>query len=356
MPSPSERKPLLVWLLTGDKGGDNAQMRSLAKAAGLQPVEIPLAFNELHRRSNLRLGASTRSLTDAARANLQPPWPDVVLSSGRRGVPIARWIKSQSGGRTKLIHVGRPWGRLAWFDLVFAMPQYGLPERANVFQARMPFNRPDPQALAAAGEKWRERFAAYPRPWIGVLVGGRSAPFVFDVAEATELGRTVSQRASAQGGSVLAVTSPRTGEAATAALKDAMTAPGFVHAWRAGDSDNPYLAILALADELIVTTDSGSMLAEAIRSGKPVAIAPLPRRLGKRRRRVALMRKFMPRWLFDQCIDMGVFTSVRDMSSLQQRLVDEQLASLLNGKSLDRKIAFIDDINEAVERIRTVLK
>jgi mitochondrial fission protein ELM1 len=338
------KEPPLVWLLTGDKGGDNAQMRSLARAAGLRPVEIALEFNRLHRRSNLRLGATTHSLAQGARQLLQPPWPDLVLSSGRRSVPVARWIKRRSGGRTKLVHVGRPWGRLYWFDLVFAMPQYDLPERTNVFQARRPFNTLDPAALAATAAKWRPRFETLPRPWIGLLVGGRSAPFILDGPVASELGKAVVQRARERGGSVIAVTSQRTGAEATAALQAALSASGLLHAWREGETENPYLAILALADELMVTGDSGSMLAETVRTGKPVAIAALPRPPGKRRRRVRFMRRFLPGWVFDLCIDLGVFTSTRDMGRLQQRLVAEGLARMLPEIGKGRDATFSDDL------------
>lgn len=351
MVSTESGKQPLVWLLTGDKGGDNAQMRSLAKAAGLQPVEIALAFNKLHRRSNLRLGATTGTLTDAARSKLQPPWPDVVLSSGRRSVPVARWIRRQSGGRTKLIHIGRPWGRLAWFDLVLAMPQYALPDAPNVFQARMPFNKPDPEILAAAAEHWRARFEAFPRPWIGLLVGGRSAPYVLDAATAGEIGTKVSVHARQRGGGVLAVTSRRTGTAATEALFAALTVSAFKHGWSSGEAENPYLGILALADEFVVTGDSASMIAEAVRSRRRVTIAPLPVRMGRRRRRVRWMRRILPAALFDWFVDLGLFTSLRDMARLHRRLLDEKLIAVL-GEETGPSVQLEEDLPRAAEVVR----
>ena len=46
------------------------------------------------------------------------------------------------------------------------------------------------------------------------------------------------------------------------------------------DPDNPYLGFLALAERIIVTSDSMSMLVEAIATGKPVFVFDLgdPRR------------------------------------------------------------------------------
>ena len=353
MSHPGSSAAPLAWILTGDKSGDAAQMRALAKAGGLRSVEMPLDYNRRYQRANIFLGASLRSLKAPSRAQIAPPWPDIVLSSGRRSVPIARWIRRQSGGRTRLVHVGRPWGRLAWFDLVLAMPQYGLPDRDNVMQLRMPFNMPSPEAMAAARERWRDRLDALPRPWIALLVGGKSKPLRLDAQIAADIGRAASRLAREKGGSVLAVTSPRTSPEATAALFAAIDAPGIRHGWRANDPESPYQALLALADEFVVTGDSASMLAESLRTGRPVSIAPLPVRLGPKRRRIAFFRSLLPRPLFALLIDLGLVTSVRDMTLLQRRLVADGVAVMLGSQAAGRA-GFADDMPAAAERVRAL--
>ena len=42
-----------------------------------------------------------------------------------------------------------------------------------------------------------------------------------------------------------------------------------------GTGDNPYFGILALADRLIVTEESISMVSEALATGRPVHVLPL---------------------------------------------------------------------------------
>lgn len=355
MLQPDDSAAPLAWILTGNKGGDNAQMRVLAAAAGLRTREIPLQFNELRQQSNLRLGATLRSLTEEARRRLQPPWPDVVLSSGGRSVPIARWIGRQGKGAIKLVHIGRPWGRLSWFDLVLAMPQYGLPERRNVFQARMPFNAASAAALAQAADIWRPSFEAYPRPWIALIVGGRSSPMVFDAQAARELGAKVSRHVRAQGGSVLTVTSRRTGAEAGQALFAALDVPGLRWDAQRDGGDNPYLGVLALADEFIVTGDSASMLAEAVRMRRPVAIADLPRRPKRRRRRAALLRRLLPRSVFHLLLDFSLLTATRDLRWLHARLIQDGLATMLNGPPKPPQ-PLQDDLEEAALRVRQLLR
>ena len=74
---------------------------------------------------------------------------------------------------------------------------------------------------------------------------------------------------------MIATTSRRTGDAAASALADALAAmPHHLHRWGAA-GPNPFTAILALADRLVVTADSISMLSEALMTTSPLFIAGL---------------------------------------------------------------------------------
>src|SRR5690349_7901240 len=97
-----------IWLLTGAKHGDNAQAERLIAATGL-PFE--------HRRIVLKPGfdhakpsikASLRHVDLEKSDPLAPPWPDLVLTIGRRMAMVALWIKKQSGDRIKLALIGTP--------------------------------------------------------------------------------------------------------------------------------------------------------------------------------------------------------------------------------------------------------
>jgi hypothetical protein len=183
---------------------------------------------------------------------------------------VARWIRRQSGGRTRLVLLGRPWAPVQEFDLVVTTPQYELADAANVLQNLLPLHGVTENRLAEAAAKWQPRLAHLPRPFITVMVGGSSGPYVFDVKAAARLGREASGLAHRLGGSVLVSTSARTKPAAVDALFAAVDAPACLHRWVQGDSQNPYFGFLGLADRIIVTADSISMIAEAIATGKPV--------------------------------------------------------------------------------------
>ncbi len=350
----ADRNPPQAWILSTDKAGDNAQLRALARAAGLTAVEKHLSFNSLTRIPNLLFGVSKASLREAKSTILARPWPDLVLSSGRRSVPIARWIKRQSGGKTLLAHVGRPWGKLAWFDLVFAMPQYALPQRANVFQARMPFNTVAKESAERAIAYWQPRLVGKPRPWIALLLGGPGRPLVFDTATATALGRSTAERARATGGTVLFTSSRRTPLEAVDATIAALDPASVIYRWRGNDANNPYPAFLALADEIVVTGDSASMLAEALRSGKKVAVAPLRVQPDLRRRLVDGLRKILPASWFALLVDLGIIASTRDLERLQARLREEGLIGQ-PGTDVGKLAPLADDLPAAAARLRALL-
>ena len=94
--------------------------------------------------------------------------------------------------------------------------------------------------------------------------------------------------AASLGGAVISSTSPRTGEDATAALAEGL-APCMHLLYRWGEpGDNPYAAMLALADATVVTGDTATMISEACGAEAPVFIAAAADALEHRRLHAAL--------------------------------------------------------------------
>lgn len=354
-----------IWLLLGARAGDRAQVKTLgaavAQALGWTCLGKRIATNGLFRIPNLLLGSALLSVDRTESDRLAPPWPDLVIAAGRRSVPAARWIRRQSGGRTRLVHIGRPWAPLPWFDLIVTTPQYQLPRRPNVLRNVLPLTPLDPARLTAAAKLWKPRFSALPRPWIAVLVGGEARPYRLDAAAARRLAADADALARTLGGSVLATTSPRTPPAAADALEAGLTAPSFVHRWQAG-ADNPYPAFLALADRFLVTGDSASMLAEACAAAAArddqVHIFDLPERPDLRLRLAGAIRRLAGAhpWLrtaYDRLVALGLITSTRDMTAFHAALLARGLASPIDGDQLDppETAPPVDELERTVARI-----
>jgi uncharacterized protein len=114
-------KPV-IWVLGGLRAGDTAQALELAEALGGEVKPVKLAFNVLHHVPNWLIGASVRHVDEAAHGALVPPWPDVVIATGRRTARVAAWIKQQSNNRTVAIQLGRPRMAFENFDLIVTTP------------------------------------------------------------------------------------------------------------------------------------------------------------------------------------------------------------------------------------------
>ncbi|RLA48228.1 MAG: nucleoside-diphosphate sugar epimerase [Gammaproteobacteria bacterium] len=265
----------VIWLIDAYRAGERGQVRALVDALGW-PCEIKVLSYHSHLFWPHVLGQTTlRGITAESAATLRQPWPDLVVSCGVRNEPVCRWIRAQSGGHTRYVHVGRPWASLDSFDLVITTPQYRVPQHPNVLNNMLTLQSVTPQSLVLARSEWAAAFAELPRPYFAVIVGGDSGPFTLGPKAAARLARQASRLARKHGGSLLVSTSSRTSEAAVVALRANIDVPNYCYRWQSTATANPYLGILAWADRLIVTGDSIAMLSEACATGKLVQMFDL---------------------------------------------------------------------------------
>ncbi|MCA9472534.1 MAG: mitochondrial fission ELM1 family protein [Nitrospirales bacterium] len=271
-----------VWVLTDDRPGNTTQSLGLADSLGW-PYEVkrldftPLA--RLHKIHEGLIGSTTLCLNLKTSSPLVSPWPDVVICAGRRPAPIARWIRSQSRGRTKLIQLGRKGSQaVAQGDITIAPAYCRMWPHDHHIETLAPLNRVSDQQLESAAREWSELYHEAARPYVVLLVGGSTVRSVFDEGVARQLGKDVRAFSEKIGGTVHAVTSRRTGQKATDALCEGLGPHVLVRRWEPGHSPNPYWGYLSVADLIIVTGDSESMVGESVSVGKPVYIYPLPER------------------------------------------------------------------------------
>jgi len=320
-----------VWCLLGAKAGDNTQVRALADELGYGYKEKQILAQPWELLTHLGRRPTLAGIDSASAAAIVPPWPDLVISAGRRNEQVAQWIKQQSGGNTALVHMGRPWAPLDAWDLIVTTPQYFLPQRDNILHNSLPLHRLRREELLAAGESLRPRIEALPRPWIAVLVGGDSGRFVLTAAKGARLGELSSQLATACGGSVLLSDSPRTPVSAGDAVQAALKPPGYCYRWQQG-GDNPYRGLLALADAFVVTGESMSMLGEAAAMGRPLYIFDVGDggtpwwQLLHNYRYKPLSHRFAMRW--------GPVRMRRDIGNIQQQMVNSGIASWLDSEGI----------------------
>jgi len=297
-----------IWLLLGHRRGDNNQLLALGEALEL-PFETRTLSYRWTARAIMRVASdSIAHLTAASRAQLEPPWPDLVIGIGRRSVPVARWIKQQSSGKTGIVRLGHPRAPSDWFDLVLTTPQYPVPAAENVITLPVALNRfRDPPPPTVTEQAF---FDSRPRPHILLSLGGTAPMWQLDLEGLRNAIETLLSGVEKDGGTLLVAPSPRT-------PADALDLVGNMIAGKSNAAligpDIRYGVALADADTHIVTADSISMISEAIMTGRPVGLIDVERtqrgivRLGEDPERNQLRD---PRRFWSHIREMGLIGTV----------------------------------------------
>jgi mitochondrial fission protein ELM1 len=271
---------VVVWGITDGSAGMVSQVRGVGemlvqKYGGefiLKSVRLKKPFCWL--RGNWRFAAMQQLTRDSD--TLSPPYPDILISSGRRSVALALAIKRSSGNKTKLVHLQGPRISTKYFDLVVAMEHDKL-KGENVISTFAALHHITDAKLAEAHATYANQLTKYQSPRVAVLLGGSTHAYTLTPTHAEELAARVCEVIQQHKGSLWISTSRRTGAENIKTLRNILTSREDSHITiYSGDGENPYLAWLACADIIIVTNDSVSMMSEALCTGKPLYILPLP--------------------------------------------------------------------------------
>ena len=269
----SDARPLSCWVVTDGKAGMESQCVGLAEALGFTPIVKRVRLRSPWRQLTpyFRIGgrAQFASSSDA----LNPPWPELLIATGRHSVAASLLVKKLSSGRTKTVQLQNPVIAPRHFDLV-VVPRHDRLEGANVVSTRGALHRVTPELLRHGAEQLAPKVAYLARPYIGVLIGGTNAVYRLGSAEMTALARHLAAAARDMKGSLLVTPSRRTGEENLRILEAGLS--DVPHDIWDGQGENPYFGILGLADFLVVTCDSVNMVSEAASTGKPVYVFDLP--------------------------------------------------------------------------------
>ena len=106
-----------------------------------------------------------------------------------------------------------------------------------------------------------------------MLIGGTNKYYRLTPGIIRELADKLAAMSRATGAGFAITLSRRSGAEAEAILREKLAdVPAVI--WD-GSGDNPYFAYLGLADHIVVTADSVSMVSEACSTGKPVHVVEL---------------------------------------------------------------------------------
>jgi mitochondrial fission protein ELM1 len=257
--------PARIWTLTTGETGMNHQVAGVAQALGLAVApkllrpRAPWTWLPGHLTpcANRSLGRGSSPLT--------PPWPEIVISCGRRSVAAALWIRKQSDAFA--IHIQNPLVPPRCFDLVVA-PAHDHLSGENVIATEAALHHLTHDRIAAGVPELKAVLPPLSGKVVAAMIGGTDARFTLTEAHIDTLAADLRQWVEAHNLSLILTPSRRTGDALSARLRAALQHPR-IWMWD-GHGANPYPGMLGLADIVLATTDSFSMVGEGAFTGKPL--------------------------------------------------------------------------------------
>jgi len=278
----------LCWAMTTGEAGMVSQANGLAQAVGLpfvaQAVHPGIPWRWLPGHWAARLGGPSNL---RQKDGISPPWPDLLITCGRRSVAVALAIKRASGGRTFTVHIQAPRVPAGYFDMVVPPEHDGLVGE-NVFPTKGALHRLTREGLSQAAEHFRDRFDSVRKPLVAVLIGGKSKAYDLPPSRMQQLATQLAELATRHGAGLVVTTSRRTGTENEVILRRVLADTDAL-IWD-GTGENPYIGMLGSADYIIVTEDSASMVSEACFTGKPVYVVKME---GGSKRFKAMHRQFL---------------------------------------------------------------
>lgn len=252
------------WVITEGIAGTENQCVGVAEALAV-PHEIKrITLKQPWKTLSPYIGFETHNTFQPL---IQPPYPDLLITSGRKAIAASRFIKKQSQRKTKTLHIQDPRIPSKYFDLV-AVPNHDPMRGENVIVTQASPNRITRTQINNAKAAFPS-LGKLPSPRIAVLIGGNSKAYHMN----EEITQKLAHDLSHIDASLMVTCSRRTGKQNEMILKKSLD-NDHNYFWN-GEGNNPYLAFLGWADFIIVTADSASMISESCTTGKPTYMIPL---------------------------------------------------------------------------------
>jgi mitochondrial fission protein ELM1 len=275
----------VIWILKDNRVGTTSQSiglaESLAKIGKYKIITKNIVYSASIKLPNLIRGSSLIGVNkhESDNIDLLNQAPDIIISAGRRLAPISLHLKKQGKKLNKkivAIHITHPHLSFYKFDFVIMPKHDGFKDDKNVISTIGSINKVNLAKIKEEGKKWEKKLQKYNNPKIAVMLGGDTKSTKFSPKSFEMIGNVISKIAKNLKGSLLVTTSRRTDKKCMEAIKESIGVSNYFYDWgeenKKQNTENPYFAYMFLADYIVATGDSMSMLSEICSTGKPLYI------------------------------------------------------------------------------------
>ena len=200
-------------------------------------------------------------------------YPSIIVTCGRRMAGISIALKTRAkrvGAEMTTIHLQDPRLDPACFDILI-VPQHDRARGNNVIVTKAALNKVNKSNIATSATIVPQQWQKATSPRVAVMIGGDNRRYKISHDMAKHMAQQLAAFASANNANLFLVPSRRCPDTVLRYLQTSLPSDHYIIA--TNGQPNPYPGILAIADAVIVTSDSVNMASEAASTGKPVLIA-----------------------------------------------------------------------------------
>ncbi|MBI2166829.1 MAG: mitochondrial fission ELM1 family protein [Candidatus Omnitrophica bacterium] len=217
-------------------------------------------------------------LTPECAERIEQVNPDIVISAGTRLVPLNLCLGRENLSKSVVVmKPGFPFNLFRYDLALVPFHDRGLLPRGTV-RIQGALSPAGPEALESSKRKLIGSLPNPERVRLGLFLGGETRGFKLLLPEVENLIRQMEQASEAAAGDYLVTTSRRTPEKICRFLQEQLNENSRCQLCVIASQDRrPEVVpgMMALADFLIVTEDSLSMISEAVSSGKAVVVVKM---------------------------------------------------------------------------------
>jgi mitochondrial fission protein ELM1 len=266
-----------TWILTDGQRGMVNQCLGLTSAMNITALSKDINLNIPWKWLPPALTPKRFYIISDHTNYISPPWPDLLIATGRKSVAPALAVKKANNGNTFCVQIQNPGACYKYFDTV-VVPFHDKIDGGNVIRTLGSLHGITPKVLDQAKQRFLHEIHSLPKPLVTVLLGGNNSAYKMNKTISHKIANDLLNLCSTKGYGLAISSSPRTPADTINIIKDRLTDKineKKVFFWY-GNGPNPYMSLLAHADAILITSDSVNMISEASATGKPISVLHLP--------------------------------------------------------------------------------
>ena len=271
-----DRNVKSCWIVTDGTTGMLKQSIAVAKSLNIEPTILQAYPTPILRLFPTLAKIPTWRLTMGRSPSwIRGPYPDYIISCGRRMAGLSIGLRRISKGKSKTIHIQDPGISPDYFD-VLVVPSHdriaALQQSfSNLVISTGSLSWLAKKQIMAGKSDMNERFGPLDSPQIVVMLGGNNKRYRVSTSIIEKLAHDIFDYARLKNARLIIVLSRRTPKKARIIFQKLDEDKKHI-IWD-DERGNPYPDILSIADEIVVTSDSVNMVTEACLLGRPVFVA-----------------------------------------------------------------------------------